>query len=72
MGTIRLTTGRECDANRSIVGIDDEGNVYDGYDGTVDVDGDPVDGDGAWSNEDKRALADLMIARWQAFRAKAE
>lgn len=65
MADIKLPSGREFDANLSIVGIDDEGSVYEGYDGSLEF-GDYT----KWPEEDLQALADLMIDRWTAFKNK--
>lgn len=70
---IVLSTGRAFYANRGIVGIDAKGNVSEGYDGGVDVWGhDGWSKRADWSREDRDALADMMIARWTAFRAMTE
>lgn len=54
-----LESGREFYANCSIVGIDERGVVWEGYDGGVHTDG--------MTAAERRDLADLMIERWNAF-----
>jgi hypothetical protein len=57
--SITLSTGIEFYANNLIVGIDDSGEISEGYDGGIETRG--------WTPEDRRALADMMIARWARF-----
>lgn len=68
---IKLPSGLRIDANCDIVGIDREGEVFEGYDGALDAGAiKRANGDtfrGKLSAEDKRALADVMIARWAAY-----
>lgn len=72
-----LSTGRQFYANRGLIGLaqngsDDEGatpsgfTVSYGYDGYVDLD--PFDEDErAWTVDERRELAEFMIAQWRAF-----
>ena len=68
---ITFTSGRELYANNRIVGIDDDGYLFQGYDGGIpypDTNGYDVQ----FSPEDMRELADLMIMRWQRFKDSIE
>jgi hypothetical protein len=58
---ITLPGGRKFYANRLIVGIDAEGNTFEGYDGGVSSD--------EWTEAERRELAELMIERWRKFGA---
>jgi hypothetical protein len=65
-----LPSGRRFYANNGIVGIDAQGNVSEGYDGSVDVEGldwadPPVP---PWTPEERAELADMMIRRWELFK----
>jgi len=67
---LRLSTGRVVEAHCGIVGLGPDLDVTHGYDGNI---AGPDDGD--WSEKamapaDAVALADLMLARWAAYRAK--
>jgi hypothetical protein len=67
--TVKLPSGREFYAYNGIVGIGANGDpadlwVWEGYDGDVST----YD----WSVEERRELADLMLARWQAYRDSLE
>jgi hypothetical protein len=69
----RLSSGREFESVSTIIGLgfrDD--NVYTGHDDSIEVAGAFAEfgGDSAWSDDEKRELADFMIARWQAWRPK--
>jgi hypothetical protein len=66
--TIRLPTGRSFYANRRLVSINDELQVGEGYDGSIDGLAFETDDSSNWSREDRAALADLMIERWQHFK----
>jgi hypothetical protein len=54
-------SGTRLYANESIIGIDDHGFVYQGYDGDLRYED--------LSPDEMRTLADMMIARWTKFRA---
>jgi hypothetical protein len=68
-----LSSGRRLYANRGIVGINPEMEVYEGYDGKIyttiytrplfpgEISG--------WSHEEKCELADFMISLWTKFKA---
>ena len=61
--TIVLGNGSRIKSYGNVVGIDENGFLTEGYDnGFYDED---------LPTEDKIALADLMIARWEAYKAKA-
>lgn len=51
-----LRSGRAISANRGIFGLGPDGHLYEGYDGVGDEDLTP---------DERRELADVMIARWQ-------
>lgn len=71
--TIKLTSGREFNANCGIVGIDAELDVFGGYDQGIDGAGLYDDHRlGRWPADDRVALADMMIERWAAFKAQAK
>ena len=61
-GTIQLSSGRVLDPNCGVVGVNHKLEVYEGY-------------DSSWiryfTADEKRELADVMLARWQAYRAQA-
>ncbi len=53
------STGRKEYANCGIVGIDDNLEPSEGYDGGFEH--------GNWSPEEKKELAEYMILRWKRF-----
>lgn len=60
---IRLSTGKEVHANRGILGIGQDGSIYEGYEHGL-WDKDWYDSD--WlTKEEVVELSDHMIARWQ-------
>ena len=61
---ITLPSGRKFYANKLIVGIDDKGGVFEGYDGGVS--------DDEFSPAECIELADLMIARWTYYKRLAK
>ena len=71
---IKLSSGRIIYANCGIIGLSPELEVREGYDGTVEW---PPP---TWNEyakpyltaDDMRELADLMIDRWQRFKASLE
>lgn len=72
---MKLPSGKEIYANCGIIGIDENLCVFGGYDEAVRCESDQRDEFDAEITPDlDRAgaveLADVMIARWQAFRAK--
>lgn len=65
-GDTIFSTGRRVDAHAGIIGINADGEIFDGYDGGFDVPPhNPLTAD------EKRELADEMIARWQRYRDAA-
>lgn len=74
--SICLSSGRVVQANHGIIGISGDLQVYEGYDGFVDVAGDYLDDvsvDGAdLTDADRVELADLMVARWMRYRQAHE
>lgn len=80
MSEIKTAEDLIADANCGIVGIDEDLNVFEGYDGgcpeahpSADC---PEHRDPKhWrplSKEEKRRLADIMIERWQRYKDAAE
>ena len=67
---IKLSSGRTITAVMGIIGISPDLEVFEGYDGYVDWP--PLEG---WAEgnkltaDDMCELADIMIDRWQRFRA---
>lgn len=57
--TIKLATGRELYANRGIVGIDAEGNAFEGYDSGLS--------DAPLTLDERREIAEMMIERWRKY-----
>lgn len=68
MDCIKLKSGREIYANNGIVGIDAGLELYEGYDGGIDLDDCPS----PLSHEEKLEFADIMIDRWMRFKAALE
>jgi hypothetical protein len=56
---IKLKSGREVYANQGIFGLSPELDLSEGYDGHPSYD---------LSKEDKLEIAEMMIARWYAFK----
>lgn len=74
-GYMKLSTGRYVEAYRDTIGIDHKGRIRGGFDSPLDgalaqCPGyiDPAEWD-SWTREEKLELADLMLARWAAYRA---
>lgn len=63
------TTGRVVSAHNHIIGIDERGSVYDGYDGQLDTSWETPDMDGELSAAERKELSEYMIIRWQRFGA---
>jgi hypothetical protein len=61
---LKLKSGRTLYVNCGIVGISPNLGTYGGYDDNLAAED--------WSAEDQIELADLMIARWQAFKKQAD
>jgi hypothetical protein len=53
--------GRPFYANRGIIGLDPDGNAFGGYDGGFGPDV------GEFTADERRELAEMMIARWRKF-----
>lgn len=76
---MKLSSGREINANCGIIGIDADLVPYEGYDGILPgvARRDWMDDD-EWAAEDKLSpaeqieLADEMLRRWSRFRERAE
>ncbi len=56
---VTLGTGRRFYANRGIIGLGPDGGVSEGLDGGVDTD--------KFTPDERRELAEMMIARWRKF-----
>lgn len=67
-----LSTWRTVYANCGLISIArDRAGVFsikEGYDGWIDMD----DDDNPWTADERRELADFMIAQWQAFRGNVK
>ncbi len=74
--TVTFSSGHKMYANCGIVGLAPDLKLYEGYDGSIIVwysDGTPYEwdtGEGSFSKTDFIELADMMIERWNQFRAK--
>jgi hypothetical protein len=67
--TYRLSTGRQFEANRGIIGLAPDFEVSEGYDGELsEVRGEHWDKAVRWTLTERVELADFMIAQWRAFR----
>lgn len=58
---VRLGSGRAFYANRGIIGLDSDGNAFGGYDGGFGPDV------GDFTVDERREIAEMMIARWRKF-----
>ena len=81
----RLSSGREFSANGGLVSIarnaDGTFRIREGYDGMIlgatgddyddynEPDLDPGERPANWTSDERRELADFMIAQWTAFKA---
>jgi len=70
MGQIKLKTGRVIRATRGIVGIRDDLDISEGYDGGLLTPDDAEWIESAPTRADMIELADIMLDRWRRFRAK--
>lgn len=62
---IELSSGRTISPNRSIIGIDEEGRLWDGYDNGLSADlGDDLQEDDRLTTEERAEIARMVIARW--------
>ena len=69
---MKLRTGFEFYANGGVIGIDDQGNIYEGYDGELNtVWHNDLDDYAPLPKESKIALAEEMIERWTKFKKDA-
>ena len=75
MSNCELPSGKTFYANGGIIGIDEDLNVTEGYDGGIEFqplsqweDGDPENLK-PWTSAEKIELADMMIDRWTRFKA---
>lgn len=65
-----LSTGREIDANSGFIGINDDLELAGGYDSRMLLVADEDGYDTPLTNQEAVEIADILIARWTAFRAK--
>ena len=66
-----LPSGRVFDANRGIIGLDEFGNLFEGYDGTLEnYESEYAGVDPEFTPAERVEIADMMLARWQAYRQK--
>ncbi len=75
---LKLSNGREVYANGGIIGLDEQMRLFEGYDGAINypapdwLSETEVDEISRYlTSSEAVELADIMIARWQAFREKA-
>lgn len=68
--TLTLSTGRKVYANCGIVGINDKLSTSEGYDGDLPT-RDEFDPESDWAADERRELADYMIALWTRYRGEA-
>ncbi len=57
-----LPSGRTFYANQGIIGIDPGGSISQGYDGGLEP-----SGEGDFTPDERRQLAEMMIERWRKF-----
>ena len=71
---MRLSTGTEITTHQGIIGIDEKLTVFGGYDSIVFERGNAFGFDDApdLTASEQVELADMMIARWESFKAQAE
>jgi hypothetical protein len=68
-GPLILSSGREIDANANIIGIDDQLDVYGGYDDVIEMrDGHVSNINPPLTSEERDELADHMIDRWRRWK----
>ena len=68
--TMRFSSGRTIDCHSDVVGLGTTRTVYYGWDGELWAPCDQSDLDpNDLTDDDKRELADMMIERWQKFKA---
>lgn len=60
-----LKNGKQIYANKDIIGIDDENNLYEGYDGELFLN---VYKNNDLTKKELIEIADLMIKRWETFK----
>lgn len=65
---IVFSSGKSIYANNNIVGIDAELEISEGYDGSIFIEG--HNGEELLTKPELIELADMMIDRWQRFKAK--
>lgn len=73
MSDFVLSTGRSFYANNGILGLDEDLNLYGGYDGKISLENYSFDSDSMlpeFKPEEITEIADIMITRWQAFKRK--
>lgn len=68
--TYTFSSGRKLYANRGILGIDPEGNTFDGYDSSWDERDFRPRENGPMTKEERHEIADEMIARWQRWKGQ--
>lgn len=60
-----LPSGGTVGGNCGVYGIDPNGNVTYGWDGSIEE-----SGPSSWTTQDREAFANMMIARWTKWRDK--
>lgn len=67
-----LSTGRKFYANNGLISISYTGEIAEGYDGDIRLEGSYYDGvnlSQAWTDAEKVELANYMIGLWEAFKS---
>jgi hypothetical protein len=60
-GELVFSSGRELYANNGIIGIDEAGDTFGGYDGSLEYLDDPL------TKEERKELSEYMIERWKKY-----
>jgi hypothetical protein len=71
---VKLSTGTEVPAFKNVLGIDEAGNIFEGYDDSIETKFDAsLDAHvPALVPAEMAELADIMIARWQDYKDNAQ
>ncbi len=75
LGNVTFSSGKVCETNGGIIGIDPSLKVFEGYDGDFfDATRDPedrIDFGCDLTSAEQIELADYMIGQWQQFKERA-
>ena len=58
-----LNTGKKIYANKGLISIDNEGNIYEGYDGELDIKEYNL-----FTKQERREIAKFMINKWKRYK----